>query len=105
MNDELEALKSRQAVLENRVDTHDTILGQHASAISKLNEAITVVRESLARVATKDDILALTRIINEQHTQELRDAHNGVPAKVMMVMSIVMGVLGLAGFALAHFHG
>lgn len=87
------------------MDTHELRLTGHDAAIAKLNEAITIVRETLAKVATKDDIIALTRTINEQHTQELRDAHNSVPTKVMMMVSIVSVVLGLAGFALVHFHG
>lgn len=105
MLEDLEALKSRTAVLENRVDTQELRLNGHDSAISKLNEAVTVIRETLAKVATKDDILDLTRTINERHTQELRDAHNSVPTKVLMIVSTVTCVLGLAGFALAHFHG
>lgn len=103
--DKLEDLESRTAVLENRVDTQELRLNGHDSAIAKLSEAITVVRETLAKVATKDDIIALTHTINEQHREELRDAHNSVPAKVMMFVSIGTLVLGLAGFALAHFHG
>lgn len=87
------------------MDTAEDRLDHHDTALAKLNEAITVVRETLAKVATKDDIIALTRTINEQHTQELRDAHNSVPTKVMMVSSLIAAILGLAGFALAHFHG
>lgn len=87
------------------MDSAELRLAQHDGAIGKLNEAITVLREGMARVATKDDIIALGRTISEQHTQELRDAHNSVPTRVMMIVSVVTFVLAIAGFALAHFHG
>jgi uncharacterized coiled-coil protein SlyX len=91
--------------LEGRMEGAELRITQHDTAIGKLNEAVTVIREAIAKVATKDDIIELSRTISQQHTQELRDAHNSVPARIMMIVSLVTLALGLAGFALAHFHG
>lgn len=93
------------ATLGARVDAVEQRVTRNERAIEKLNEAVILIREAIQRVATKDDIIALQATIAEQHTQELRDAHNSVPTKVMMWTSIGMAILGLAGFALAHFHG
>jgi hypothetical protein len=95
----------RLAVLENRMDSAEMRLNGHDTAILKINEAVSVIKETLARVATKDDIVELTKTINERHTAELRDAHNSVPTKVIMIVTVISGALGLAAFALAHFHG
>lgn len=75
------------AELRARIDGHDEDIARHDSMISKLNEAVTVLREAVAKVATKDDILKLSQNIDDKFSTQLRDAHNSIPAKLGVILT------------------
>ena len=84
--DELQAADRKHeaaiAELRARLNSHDEDLARHESMIEKLNEAVTLIRETCAKVATKDDVMKLSQNIDEKFNRQLSDAHNSIPAKV-----------------------
>lgn len=56
---------------------------RHESQIAKLDDAVSGLRETLARVATRADVDALRQDVTQVFAQNARDQANAVPAKVM----------------------
>lgn len=84
--DELQAADRRHeaaiAEIRARLTGHDEDIQRHEQMIGKLNETVAVIREAVAKVATKDDVMSLSRNIDEKFNKQLSDAHNSIPAKV-----------------------
>jgi chromosome segregation ATPase len=100
--DELHAADQEHAVaiaeLRARIEGHDESIDRHEVNISKLNETVGVLREAVAKVATKDDILGLSRNIDEKYNTQLRDAHNSIPTKIGLWLtagSVLVAVIAL----------
>lgn len=92
------------AAMQERLKGHGTMLAQHQAHLFKLDETIATVRESMGRVATKDDILFLRRDISEAHTKQLIAANEAIPAKFAAWTGVGMLILAVLGFALTYFH-
>lgn len=75
------------AALKARIDGHDGDIARHDSMILKLNETVAVLREAVAKVATKDDILKLSQNIDDKFSTQLRDAHNSIPARLGVILT------------------
>lgn len=75
------------AELRARVNGTEADIARHDIMIDKLNETVGVLREAVARVATKDDILKLSENIDTKFTEQLRDAHNSIPAKIGVLLT------------------
>ncbi|NUY33307.1 hypothetical protein F0160_22745 [Paraburkholderia sp. JPY303] len=67
--------------LRERVRAHDEDIARHDKHLEKLDAAVGELRESLAKVATKDDIMGLRVDISEKFDKRLSDALNAIPAK------------------------
>lgn len=100
------------AEVRARVDVHDTLHQQHADDIarherhiSKLDETIGILRETMGRVATRDDIADLRKDVSDRFDARARDAHNSIPVKLAAWFGGVMALLGVIEFALGHWHG
>jgi predicted nucleic acid-binding Zn-ribbon protein len=107
-NDELHAADLEQAraiaALEARATGHDNMLAQHTLHLHRHDEQIAAIRETLGGLATKGDILDLRRDISTFNEQQMRDAHNSIPAKFGMICAGGMFLLTALAFGLAHFH-
>lgn len=99
--DELHAADKEHAVaiaeLRMRIDGHDEALERHERHMVKLDETVTVLRETIGRVATKEDISDLRKDIGEKFDKQLSDAHNSVPIKLTLITSGAMFLLALIG--------
>jgi phage shock protein A len=89
--------KNAEAIAEvtARVDGHDEDIARHERHIAKLDEAVVSLREGMARVATKEDIGELRGDINNTFFEQLKDAHNSVPAKVSLIFGGLMCLTGV----------
>jgi uncharacterized coiled-coil protein SlyX len=89
--EELEAADRKQAEaiakLEAHVADHDGRLDRHDRHLFKLDESIGMLRENFGRVATKDDILNLSRNIDDKYTTHMRDAQNSLPGRMGIVLA------------------
>jgi ParB-like chromosome segregation protein Spo0J len=108
--DELQAADRHHAEaiaeLRARLNGHDEDIARHEFMIGKLNETMAVMREAVAKVATKDDVMSLSRNIDEKFNKQLSDAHNSIPGKIGLWLtggSLVMMGIGLL-MTLVH-HG
>lgn len=81
---------------EGRIDRIETLQG-------KMGEAIVMLRETVAKVATKDDIMVLSEKMDDKFGQQLTQAHNSIPTKISLLFTGGMFVLALLGFAMSHF--
>lgn len=63
---------------------------RHEAQIAKLDDAVSGLRETLARVATRADVDALRRDVTQVFAQNARDQANAVPAKVMAWLTAAM---------------
>lgn len=99
--------ENAQAIAEvrARVDGHDDDIARHERHISKLDDAITMLRETIGRVATKDDIADLRKDVSDRFDKRAEDAHNSIPTKLAAWFGGVMVILTLLEFALGHLHG
>jgi hypothetical protein len=100
--DELQAADRHHAEaiaeLRARLNGHDEDIARHELMIGKLNETVTVMREAIAKVATKDDVMRLSDNIDEKFNKQLSDAHNSIPAKIGILLSagsVLVMVIGL----------
>lgn len=64
-----------------------------------------MLRETMGRVATRDDIADLRKDVSDRFDARARDAHNSIPVKLAAWFGGVMALLGLIEFALGHWHG
>jgi predicted nucleic acid-binding Zn-ribbon protein len=98
--------ENRQAIAEvrARVDGHDEDIARHERHIAKLDEAVILLREGMARVATKDDISGLRRDLDERHATQLTQAQNSIPGKIGILLTGGSLVVMLITLFLNH-HG
>jgi hypothetical protein len=78
------------AKMESRQDATERTLERHDRHIMKLDEAVTILRETQGRVATKDDILILTRSIDEKYTSHMRHAQNSVSGRIGLALTMAL---------------
>jgi predicted nucleic acid-binding Zn-ribbon protein len=93
------------AEVRARVDAHDEDIARHERHISKLDDAIGILRETMGRVATKEDIGDLRRDVSDRFDQRARDAHNSIPTKLAAWFGGLMALIAFVDFALGHWHG
>lgn len=94
------------ADLRARMVKTEEVLSVFGENFRHINEAIASLREGVARVATKDDIIALRDDMNKNHTQQLRDAHNSTPTKItvffgfcMLIVAVISVTVTVVGFS------
>jgi predicted nucleic acid-binding Zn-ribbon protein len=93
------------AEVRARVDGHDDDIARQERHISKLDEQIVILRETVGRVATKDDIADLRKDVSDRFDKRAEDAHNSIPTKLAAWFGGTMVILTLLEFALGHWHG
>jgi hypothetical protein len=84
--------------LRERVRAHDEDIARHDQHLAKLDETVVELRMAIATVATKDDIIGLSRNIDEKFNQQLKDAHNSIPTKVGLWLtagSVLVAIIAL----------
>lgn len=84
--------------LRERVRAHDEDIARHDQHLAKLDETVVELRMAIATVATKDDIVRLSRNIDEKFNQQLKDAHNSIPTKVGLWLtagSVLVAIIAL----------
>ena len=91
------------AALEARATGHDHMHEVTRQHLSKLDDAVATIRETLGGLATKGDILNLSNQISGYNQQQLSQAHNSIPAKFAAAFSGGMFILALVAFAISHF--
>lgn len=84
------------------MDSNDIRVGRLEDITVRMGEAITMLREAVAKVATKDDIVVLTAKMDEKFGQQLTQAHNSVPVKVSIAISAVIMLISLAALLIPH---
>lgn len=93
------------AALREQTRGHEEEHARHRAHFAKLDEQVAILRETMASVATKDDIMALRKDVASQFNQNLRDAHNSVPAKMTMLFGGAMFLIALVGLVINLRHG
>lgn len=105
--DELHALTMANtadiASLKSRIEHHASALDRHETQIGRQDEQITLMRETMAKMATKEDITNLRDDINKSHIKQLEAAADSVPKNFAMAVSASGFLLALVTFALTHF--
>lgn len=105
--DELHAADKRHAAalaaLEARVSGHDTMLSEIRAHMSKQDEAIGQIRETLGGLATKGDILNLSQQITAFNQQQLIAAQHSLSPKMAAWAGVGTLILAALGFAASHF--
>lgn len=96
--------EGRIAALEARMDNSELRHSKIEDMQERMGEAITMLREAVAKVATKDDIVELTKQVNDKFGQQLTQAHNSVPVKLSIAISAIMALIALLGLILPHVH-
>lgn len=88
--------------LRVRVDGIEETTKRHEKEISKLDEAVTGLRESMARVearvATREDIESLRRDVTNTFAASARDAQNSIPVKVSAWFTVALVVVTALAF-------
>jgi phage shock protein A len=90
--------------LRERVRAHDEDIARHDQHLAKLDETVAELRTAIAIVATKDDILHLSRNIDEKFNKQLTDAHNSIPGKIGLFLTGGSVLIAVITLFLAH-HG
>lgn len=93
------------AQLRARIDGHDEDIARHERHLTKLDDAVATLREGLARVATKDDIIDLRTDISQTYAEQMRDAHNSIPVKFTAWVTAGMFVIAAVTLFLGMHHG
>lgn len=96
--------------LRVRVDGIEETTKRHEQEISKLDDAVTGLREAMARVearvATRADIESLRRDVTNTFAATARDAQNSVPVKVSawftVAIVVITGLAFLASLVVHH---
>lgn len=88
--------------LRARVKGHDADIQRHDTMIAKLNETVGVLREAVAGLATKDDILKLSQNIDNKFNVQLAQANASIPAKVGIFISAASVVVMLISLYMKH---
>jgi hypothetical protein len=98
-------VEARVDAHEARHEQHDEVHARHERHLSKLDDAIGILRETMGRVATRDDIADLRKDVSDRFDARARDAHNSIPVKLAAWFGGVVALLGVLEFALGHFRG
>ncbi|PYE21326.1 hypothetical protein C7410_115169 [Paraburkholderia silvatlantica] len=88
-------LKVRQDAASEAIEKLDQRVTRHDEIISELRTAI-------AQVATKEDVAALRSDINTAFYQQLKDAHNSIPAKIGLLIAAAGVVVPIVAMVIAH---
>lgn len=86
------------------MDGTEQRLTRTEQATERMSEAITVLREAVAKVATKDDILKLSQNIDDKFNTQLRDAHNSIPTKIGLLIAAAALIAPIVSLFLSR-HG
>lgn len=86
------------------MDGTEQRLTRTEQAAERMSEAITVLREAVAKVATKDDILKLSQNIDDKFSTQLRDAHNSIPARFGVILTAGSVLVAFATLILSFAH-
>lgn len=92
------------AELKTRIDGHDDAIAKLDERVTRHDEIISGLREAVAKVATKDDVAALRDDINKTFYQQLKDAHNSIPAKIGLLIAAAGVLVPIVALFVAH-HG
>ena len=92
------------AEIQERARSHDDDIRRLESIAERHDEIIGTLRAVTGSLATKDDILNLRTDINSQHAQSLRDAHNSIPGKIGIVVSVGLFLIALVGLVINMHH-
>lgn len=87
----------RLVVVEGVTATHSVRLDQVEAKLHQVDADIYEVRAKLEQVATKTDIATVKAHAEQLINGILRDALNAVPAKQMVVLTIVLVLATLVG--------
>lgn len=98
MENELQSLSSR-------VETVEEASRRHEAQLSKLDDAVAGLRETMGRVATRDDVDALRRDVTGAFVEGARHAQDAIPAKVMAWFTGALVVISVAALVLNLLHG
>jgi hypothetical protein len=93
------------AALRERVRAQGEDIERHEQHLQKLDAAVVELKSAIATVATKDDILKLSRNIDDKFGTQLRDAQKSIPDKVAMIFGAGMFIMGLVGLIVNLMHG
>lgn len=83
------------AELRGKIDTNTQAIARHQEHLLRLDEVTMAMRESIARVATKDDVNELRNDINKQFVTQLTAAHNSIPSKFAAIFAGGMFVIAV----------
>lgn len=86
------------AELRARADATDDAIEKLDSRVTRHDEIIATLREAVAKVATKDDIVLLRADISKTYAEQMRDAHNSIPTKIGLLLtagSVLVAVIAL----------
>lgn len=87
-----------------RINTHDVQLAQHDRRFGKIDDLLGDIRESCARMATKEDIAKLKDDFSEKFEKRLAEAHDSIPAKAGAVFAAGMFIIALVGLVVNFAH-
>lgn len=93
------------AALREKTQNHEERLDRHSEHLTRLDESMGMLREALGGVATKNDIMDLRNDVSKQFNQNLRDAHNSVPAKLSVLFAGAMFLIAVIGLVINIHHG
>ena len=106
--DELHAADQEHAVaiaeLKAKIGAQEDAIARHDLHLFKLDEIVSSLRETVARVATKDDIVDLRKDIGQKFDRQLTDAQNAIPGKYAALFA-GLGVVIAAIELFVHIHG
>ncbi|HJQ13092.1 MAG TPA: hypothetical protein VJ840_18815 [Gemmatimonadaceae bacterium] len=90
------------AALEARMDSSEARQSRIEDVQERMGEAIVMLREAVAKVATKDDILKLSQQVDQRFGEQLTQAHNQMPAKLSVGLTVFMALIAFASLLLSH---
>lgn len=93
------------AALREQTRGHEEEHARHRAHFAKLDEQVAILRETMASVATKDDIMALRNDVAGQFNQNLREALSSVPSRVSTFITCGLFLIALASLILGMRHG
>ncbi|MEM5294254.1 hypothetical protein VSR82_07910 [Burkholderia sp. JPY481] len=92
------------AELRARQDAADGAIEKLDARVTRHDEIIGELREAVAKVATKDDVAALRKDINETFYQQLKEAHSSIPAKIGLLIAAAALIAPIVALFVSH-HG
>jgi uncharacterized membrane protein YccC len=98
-------VRARVDVHEEKHEQQAAINERHEKHLGRLDEICATLRETIGRVATKDDIADLRKDVSDRFDLRARDAHNSIPVKLAAWFGGLMALIAFLDFAFGHFHG